>query len=300
MSQFWLVAPFSTNSNKQREKDLVHRAFDSILKGSLPPDPCSNVTCKNGGTCNLACAENIEWLCACQPNTTGMLCEHFTGNASPSSCKEVYDRGLKKDAAYILSMENKSVEIYCHMTVIDGCGDGGWTLAMKVDGAKATFLYESSLWTNKLAYNPSAGLTGFDNQETKLPSYWATPFTKICIGLKVGDNLKSMTIPYTATSLYDVIADGIYRGTTPIGKTAWKALIAGSSMQADCNQEGFNVGGRVRVGLVSNEQNDCGSVDSMLGIGGNSWLCAAGNTCRYCCCDNGYPNIKAIGYLLLK
>ncbi|XP_048589806.1 uncharacterized skeletal organic matrix protein 5 [Nematostella vectensis] len=197
-------------------------------------------------------------------------------------------------------MESRSVEIYCYLTVIDGCGDGGWTLAMKADGAKATFLYESSLWTNKLAYNPSAGLTGFDNQETKLPSYWATPFTKICIGFKVGATLKSMIIPYTATSFYDIIADGNQRGITPIGKTAWRALIAGSSMQAYCNREGFNVAGGVRVGVISNNENDCLSLDSMVGIGGRSWLSnSAGNSCKYVC-DNGDLNIAAIGYLFVQ
>ncbi|XP_001640993.2 uncharacterized protein LOC5521309 [Nematostella vectensis] len=180
---------------KVNKPGYIH--FDSN-KGSISHDPFRNVRCKNGGTCHSACAKNSEWQCACQPNTTGMLCEQFAGN-TPTSCKEVYSKGIGKNTAYILSLENKSIEIYCHLTVIDGCGDGGWTLAMKVNGSKDTFIYGSSLWTDKSAYNPSAGLTDFDNQETKLPSYWAVPFTKICIGLKVGDTLKSMTIPYTAT-----------------------------------------------------------------------------------------------------
>ena len=28
------------------------------------------------------------------------------------------------------------VEVYCHMTEIPGCGEGGWTLVMKIDGTK--------------------------------------------------------------------------------------------------------------------------------------------------------------------
>jgi hypothetical protein len=27
-------------------------------------------------------------------------------------------------------------EVYCHMTEIPGCGPGGWTLVMKIDGNK--------------------------------------------------------------------------------------------------------------------------------------------------------------------
>ena len=28
------------------------------------------------------------------------------------------------------------IPIYCHMTGIDGCGDGGWMLVMKINGNK--------------------------------------------------------------------------------------------------------------------------------------------------------------------
>ena len=27
-------------------------------------------------------------------------------------------------------------QVYCHMTEISGCGSGGWTLVMKIDGNK--------------------------------------------------------------------------------------------------------------------------------------------------------------------
>ncbi len=35
--------------------------------------------------------------------------------------------------------DNNSLEqydVYCHMSEISGCGQGGWTLVMKVDGDK--------------------------------------------------------------------------------------------------------------------------------------------------------------------
>jgi len=28
------------------------------------------------------------------------------------------------------------VQVYCHMTEIPGCGKGGWTLVMKINGTK--------------------------------------------------------------------------------------------------------------------------------------------------------------------
>ena len=39
--------------------------------------------------------------------------------------------------AYPLKVGSASVPVYCHMTAdIGSCGGGGWTLVMKIDGAK--------------------------------------------------------------------------------------------------------------------------------------------------------------------
>ena len=44
----------------------------------------------------------------------------------------------REDKAYPLVMEDKVVDVYCHMTMgttgNDACGDGGWTLVIKMDG----------------------------------------------------------------------------------------------------------------------------------------------------------------------
>ena len=45
-----------------------------------------------------------------------------------------------KSAAYFLKTEDGGVACtYCHMEQIRGCGGGGWTLVMKIDGAKVSF-----------------------------------------------------------------------------------------------------------------------------------------------------------------
>lgn len=42
--------------------------------------------------------------------------------------------------AYYLKTEAGGVaHTYCHMEDIPGCGSGGWTLVMKIDGEKVTF-----------------------------------------------------------------------------------------------------------------------------------------------------------------
>ena len=141
-----------------------------------------------------------------------------------------------------------------------------------------------------------------DDQETKLPTYWNTSFRELCVGMKVGNDLKFVSIRYPASSLYDLIADGKYRATR-LGRQKWKSLISGSSMQRNCNKEGFNVVGPSgrdypRIGLIGNEQNDCLSPDSFLGFG-----CGTTNTCGNRASsnpDNGNKEVKAMGYILVR
>ena len=91
-------------------------------------------------------------------------------------------------------------------------------------------------------------------QETKLPTYWNTSFSKICLSMKIGQQIKFIVIKKHADSLHSVIADGQYRATS-LGRNRWKTLIGpGTCLQANCNKEGFNAAGRdishskVRIG----------------------------------------------------
>ena len=38
-----------------------------------------------------------------------------------------------------LNLDSKPTSVLCHMGDF-GCGDGGWTLVMKIDGSKVLFL----------------------------------------------------------------------------------------------------------------------------------------------------------------
>ena len=147
-----------------------------------------------------------------------------------------------------------------------------------------------------------------DTQETKLPTYWNTPFNKICLGMKVDQQFKSVVINYQARSLYSLIADNIYRNTS-LGRDTWKELIASqASLQLNCNKEGFNVligskqQSKARIGIVGNNENDCRSCDSRIGFGtggdyDDSNTC--GNEATYNA-DNGDRHIKAMGCILVQ
>ncbi|KAL9953754.1 hypothetical protein ACROYT_G041217 [Oculina patagonica] len=209
-------------------------------------------------------------------------------------------------------MDSGKVPVYCHMTSqgIGACGGGGWTLVMKIDGAKTTFRYDSNLWSNRGDFNLPGGKTGFDHHETKLPTYWNTPFSKICLGIKIGHQINFIVVNKQANSLYSLIADGQYRATS-LGRNTWKTLIGSqASLQTNCNKEGFNAlsGGKgsskARIGFLGNQQNDCSSSESRIGFGTRGHPNDS-NTCGNAANsggspDNGGKNIKAMGYILVQ
>ena len=77
-------------------------------------------------------------------------------------------------------------------------------------------------------------------KQTKLASYWNTPFDKICLGMKVNGVTKWIMINHQASSLFNVIADGDFKNTN-VGKNKWLSLMDGSRLQENCNEEGFNI-----------------------------------------------------------
>ena len=173
---------------------------------------------------------------------------------------------------------------------------------------QGTFHYNSEYWSDKNEHNLPGGETGFDSRETKLPTYWNTSFSKICLGMKIGQQIKFIAINKRANSLYSLIADGQYRNTS-LGRDTWKALIGSqASLQRNCNKKGFNVvstdstHSRARIGILRNNENDCKLCDSRIGFGAGGKHDddnTCGNEARYGA-DNGDKDIKAISYILVQ
>ena len=129
--------------------------------------------------------------------------------------------------------------------------------------------------------------------------------------MKIGQQIKFIVINKKAASLHSLIADGKYRATS-LGRNTWKKLIGSkASLQANCNKEGFNAAStrsnshaKARIGILGNNERDCGDCDSRIGFGtgGNT---DDSNTCgnnavRGGTSDNGERNIKAMGYILVQ
>ena len=164
------------------------------------------------------------------------------------------------------------------------------------------------MWSNKESYAVEDGLEGLTEKESKLASYWNTPFKKICLGMTVNGDSKWIMLDHEASSLYSVIADGHYRNTSA-GREAWKYLIAGSSLQQNCNKEGFNIAHNkfnVRIGYYANNQNSCGLADSCIAFGIYYETCyiianiTCGNIAQCSGNDNGQKLTAAFGYILVQ
>ncbi|KAL9954454.1 hypothetical protein ACROYT_G041995 [Oculina patagonica] len=288
-------------NNATDEKDLKSRLSFTYL---AIENPCSSSPCLNSGTCQTGFTSK-GFRCICRPGFRGSKC-----HKGPKSCKELYMYNKNKSKVselVTLLLDSKPTPILCHFGDF-GCGDGGWTPVMKINGNKKTFHYDSKFWKDRKTYNLEGGKTGFDTQETKLPSYWSTPFSKICLGMKNGQELNFIVINKQANSLHSLIADGQYRATS-LGRNTWKTLIESeASLQLNCNREGFNAEsgrsdlGKARIGILGNNENDCHSCDSRIGFG-TGGRHDDSNTCgneAMSSPDNGDKHIKAMGYILVQ
>ena len=138
-------------------------------------------------------------------------------------------------------------------------------------------------------------MTGFDFTETKLPTYWNTSFSEICLGMRRPGrkDIRFVVIPKKANSLHSLIADGKYRATS-LGRDKWVGLMRGfQNLQPKCKKEGFNPSctshpRRVRIGILGNNEADCGTCDSLLGFGLD--------IARSC----GDQSTTTMGYILVK
>ena len=126
--------------------------------------------------------------------------------------------------------------------------------------------------------------------------------------MKLGQQIRFIVINRQANSLYSLIADGQYRGTS-LGRDTWKSLIGSeASLQLNCNKEGFNAvskksaASKARIGIIGNDQDDCHSCNSRIGFGTGGWpdnTISCGNEASRTS-DNGAKYIKAMGYILVQ
>jgi hypothetical protein len=268
------------------------------------------------GACNSACPARANAATTCAGGACG-----FTCNAGFNDCDDDAANGCETAGAcvyascnavprtrpsgvYALRTGGVLWDAYCDMTS-DG---GGWTLVLKVDGNASTFNYDSGLWTNTTLLNPTN--TNLAQTEAKFQGFVNQSFTALRLAFVDGAT-RGLVVTTTGTSLRDVFAGG--SRATSAGRNGWRSLFASPSQQPFCNSEGFNVGvggyRRVRLGMVTNQENECTSPDSCVGIGfgSDSNTCVtptfagatAGNIAT-CGGDNGDRNTRVFAYVFVR
>jgi cysteine-rich repeat protein len=297
----------------------------NAVNNDLCSNLCVSATCndgvKNAAETDVDCGGGVcskcvvAKVCNVALDCQSGLCQNGKCG-DPTSCKalKTANPGLQS-GVYDLDPDgvgpNPPFAAFCDMD-FDG---GGWTLVLKADGNKTTFLYDNAIWLNNATYQPQ--FPSLDRNEAKLESWNQIAFTEVLLGLESpilnagALVLKYQKLPVVKASMFALMSPNAYVATN-IGRAAWKALITGSSLQPNCNREGFNsipAGGgweRMRIGIVSNQENDCGSPDSYIGIGGqqnggcsNVPQRAVGNMAD-CGPDNGLVSIGAFGVVLVR
>lgn len=193
----------------------------------------------------------------------------------------------------------RGFDAYCEL---DPSADGGgWTLLLKVDGNRTTFVYDSPFWTN--AATVGEGAPALDATEAKLAGFATMPVVDIRVGMRDAGVTRWIAGPLAAPSLAELFA-GPFRPTT-FGRNGWSSLVALPSIQTNCNLEGISYSGpsanAVRLGMLFNDENDCASIDSFIGIGldaANSNGVAAGNVNK-----KGVPSLvetRVVGYVMIR
>ena len=128
-------------------------------------------------------------------------------------------------------------------------------------------------------------------------------FDEICIGMKASSVVNWLLLPVKSSSLLALFNPGTYIQTN-LGRSAWKNLLLSSSLQQECNREGINVKNNqgeilTRIGLIANNEDECASPDSFLGLGIPKIVC--GNEALHNVdADNGKVQIRAMGFVLIK
>lgn len=164
----------------------------------------------------------------------------------------------------------------------------------------------STYWSSKEVYNIENGIKSFYEEEAKFPAFNYVKFEDVCIGIKVGTNIRWLRIPgVNREALVSLFASGTEHSTS-LSRSSWKSLMASSSLQYNCNRQGFNVknpGGTIltRIGYIANQESDCDSCDSFIGMGPAYWPVSCGNYALASTYpDAGGRNTAAMCYVLVR
>lgn len=154
--------------------------------------------------------------------------------------------------------------------------------------------------------------------EAKLAGFATMSFTEMRVGMRDSDGMtRWIVINKTGTSLQSLFSQTAFQMVT-VGRTEWVKLLMSPSLQTGCEREGINVtqsNVKVRLGLVADEDANCGSPSSFIGIGAlyTATNCGVDTTkstttgnrappmsSDLCGSDKGERATQTIGYIMVR
>lgn len=156
------------------------------------------------------------------------------------------------------------------------CASDGWALAMKIDGNSPLFGYNSGYWVNNSLYNSDPYLLSSVSQ-AKLQPFIDTPGDSIRLVMVTpnGNTGSPLLLSVSFSSLQALFSGGTV--LTNAALSSWYNIIpGGAARQPNCNYQGINIAtGRIhqsstayaRLAIMFNNENECISIVSFLGIG---------------------------------
>lgn len=284
-----LVSTSGLADHGQADGGLVpeEAGIDAEAGGACQADLLTSAS--HCGACGVVCAPQTGAVCKEGKCTLPRACSELFAQ-SPRPPRGVYRLGPPAGGAF---------DAYCEL---DPAADGGgWTLLLKTDGASDHFAYANIRWTNADTLNPDR--PDLDATEAKLAGFATMPFTQLRVGMLDAGKARWVVAPIAAPSLRELFS-GAHVPTT-LGRAAWRSLLASPSTQANCNREGVNVFNdtdvpRVRIGIIFNNEDDCVTIDSFVGLGSSFTSTVTGNLAASSGFDDGPRQTKAIGYLMIR
>ncbi len=264
-------------------------------------NPCTLDGCAVGLGCGHTATADGE-ICSDAGTCTGGGCimAKPQGNL-PKSCAEILaGKPLAVNGAYWLDANGEGYQGFCDMQA------GGWTLALKVDGKDPKSGFAASIWTDAAPFNVADFM--LNDKQAKLASFSTLSFKELRVGMRKDGQTNWLVIKASAP-VANLLS--LFVGDKPLstgqGVFAWESLLEGASLQSNCLQEGINQvagGAKVRLGIFGNNENDCSSVDSWLGLGGTDNCGSKGTpTSGNIACygpDHGETSVAVMGYLMVR
>ena len=179
------------------------------------------------------------------------------------SCQDILDQNPSStDGVYWIDPQGSgSYEAYCNMNA----NGGGWTLLLKTTGISNThFYYSDPLWQNNTLLNQSSVDTS--NQNAKLQPFIDLDIEELygCFPSQNGHCIYAdLGAAQTAKDLFSA-------GMVQIGSGFNNQMYSGWSHQYNCAFFGINStfsGLRVRFGFSANQEYNCNSNDTAIGLG---------------------------------